>query len=112
MRRLRGGYITGFYKISLITKLGGKFRYGQGFYDFDEGSILFTAPNQVVGGSDNYDGNKGYSLIIHPDFLQGYPLARKIKNNGFFSYAINETLHLSEQEKLTLLGIYNFIRKN
>jgi AraC family transcriptional activator of pobA len=37
MSRLRGGYISGFYKISLITKLSGKFRYGQGYYDFDEG---------------------------------------------------------------------------
>jgi AraC family transcriptional activator of pobA len=37
------------------------------------GSILFTAPNQVVGGTDNYAGNEGYSLIIHPDFLQGSP---------------------------------------
>ncbi|MGX5691404.1 helix-turn-helix domain-containing protein [Arcticibacter tournemirensis] len=110
MGRLPGSYITGFYKVTFITHLGGKFKYGQGYYDFDEGNLIFTAPNQVVGGTKNYKGNKGYSLIIHPDFLQGYPLARKIKNYGFFSYAIHEALHLSEQEKSTMLAIYGIIR--
>src|SRR5687767_8114846 len=64
--RLPASYVTGFYKISFITKLGGKFRYGQGYYDFDEGSLLFTAPNQVVGNTQNYVDNEGYSLFIHP----------------------------------------------
>ncbi|MFC5537643.1 helix-turn-helix domain-containing protein [Rhodocytophaga aerolata] len=112
MNRLPESYVAGFYKISFITKLGGKFRYGQGYYDFDEGSILFTAPNQVVGSvRENYENNQGYSLIIHPDFLQGYPLANKIKNYGFFSYASNEALHLSEQERATMLSIYNILRE-
>lgn len=111
MNRLPGSYVSGFYKISFITELKGKFRYGQGYYDFDEGSLLFTAPNQVVGTTNNYEGNKGYSLIIHPDFLQGHPLARKIKNYGFFSYAINEALHLSEQERSTILAIYHIIQE-
>lgn len=109
-QRLPSSYIPGFYKISFITKLSGKFRYGQGYYDFDEGSLLFTAPNQVVGGSASYENNEGYSLIFHPDFLQGYPLAAKIKQYGFFSYANNEALHLSEQEKTTMLAIYQIIR--
>ncbi len=110
MSRLPGSYVLSFYKISFITKLGGKFRYGQGYYDFDEGSMLFTAPNQIIGGTEDYKDNSGYSLIIHPDFLQGYPLAGKIKQHGFFSYATNEALHLSEQERTTILSIYNIIR--
>jgi len=108
--RLPPSYVTGFYKISFITKLGGKFKYGQGYYDFDEGSLLFTAPNQIVGGTEKYEGNAGYSLIIHPDFLQGYPLAKKIKNYGFFSYASNEAVHLSNQERTTIQSIYNIIQ--
>lgn len=104
-------YILGFYKITFVTKLGGKIRYGQGYYDFDEGSLLFAAPNQIMGGIENYKDNSGYSLLIHPDFLQGYPLATKIKQYGFFSYATNEALHLSEQERATMLAIYNIIRE-
>jgi AraC family transcriptional activator of pobA len=108
--RLPPIYVTGFYKISFITKLAGKFKYGQGYYDFDEGSLLFTAPNQIVGGTERYKDNAGYSLIIHPDYLQGYPLAGKIKNYGFFSYAANEALHLSEQERITIQSIYTIIQ--
>ena len=111
MCRLPASYVSSFYKISFITKLSGKFRYGQGYYDFDEGSLLFTAPNQLVGGSESYQDNEGYSLIIHPDFLQGYPLARKIKNYGFFSYATNEALHLSERERSTMLAIYTILHE-
>lgn len=109
--RLPASYVVGFYKISFITKLSGKFKYGQGYYDFDEGSLLFTAPSQVVGNVDNYANNKGYSLFIHPDFLQGHPLARKIKQYGFFSYAANEALHLSEQERSIMLSIYTIIQQ-
>jgi AraC family transcriptional regulator, transcriptional activator of pobA len=112
MSRLPDSYVTGFYKVSFITKLGGQFKYGQGYYDFDEGSLLFTAPNQIVGNSgEKYTDNAGYSLIIHPDFLQGYPLARKIKQYGFFSYASNEALHLSEQERTTMQSIYTIIQQ-
>ncbi|MEO7214494.1 MAG: AraC family transcriptional regulator [Mucilaginibacter sp.] len=104
-------YVIGFYKITFVTKLAGKFRYGQGYYDFDEGSLMFTAPNQVVGHIDSYTDNEGLSLFIHPDFLQGYPLAAKIKQFGFFSYASNEALHISEQERTTMLAIYSIIRE-
>ena len=104
-------YVIGFYKITFVTKLAGKFRYGQGYYDFDEGSLMFTAPNQVVGHIESYTDNEGLSLFIHPDFLQASPLASKIKQFGFFSYASNEALHLSEQEKATMLAIYNIIRE-
>ena len=110
LKQLPGSYVAGFYKISFITKLGGKFRYGQGYYDFNEGSLLFTAPNQVVGSvREKYENNQSYSLIIHPDFLQGCSLANKIKGYGFFSYASNEALHLSEQERATMLAIYGII---
>jgi AraC family transcriptional activator of pobA len=111
MSRLPASYVSGFYKISFISKLGGKFKYGQGYYDFNEGSLLFTAPNQIVGGVGSYRDSEGYSLVFHPDFLQGYPLARKIKYYGFFSYAINEALHLSEQERSTMLAIFGIVRE-
>jgi hypothetical protein len=112
LSRLPVSYVTTLYKISFINKLGGKFRYGQGYYDFDEGSMVFTAPNQVVGSTAIYKGNEGYSLIFHQDFLHGYPLAVKIKQYGFFSYASNEALHLSEQERATVSAVLPLFRKN
>jgi AraC family transcriptional activator of pobA len=109
--RLPMSYVTTLYKISFIKKLGGQFRYGQGYYDFDEGSMVFTAPHQIVGSTAIYKGNEGYSLIFHQDFLQGYPLAAKIKQYGFFTYASNEALHLSEQEKATVAAIFKIIEE-
>jgi AraC family transcriptional activator of pobA len=111
LSRLPISYVTTLYKISFVSKLGGKFRYGQGYYDFDEGSMVFTAPNQIVGSTAIYKGNEGYSLIFHQDFLHGYPLAGKIKQYGFFTYASNEALHLSEQERKTVSSIFKIIEE-
>ncbi len=51
----------------------------------------------------------GHTLLIHPDFIRNYPLAKNIKNFGFFSYSVNEALHLSEKEKLIILTIFRNI---
>ncbi|QJD96017.1 AraC family transcriptional regulator [Mucilaginibacter robiniae] len=96
-------HITSFYKITYTAKVSGKVKYGQSYYDFDEGGLLFAAPNQLMGGSEHNGPYSGYSLFIHPDFLMGYPLAKKIKQYGFFSYATNEALHLSETEQSTII---------
>ena len=107
-----GQHVLGFYKISYKPKLGGKLKYGQGYYDFDEGGLLFAAPGQVVGGGDN-EGPvcSEYTLLIHPDFFLGYPLAKKIGQYGFFSYTANETLHLSENEKATIFSIFRIMEE-
>lgn len=103
-------HVLSFYKISYKPKLGGKLKYGQGYYDFDEGGMLFASPGQIIGGNDN-DGAvcSEYTLLIHPDFFLGYPLTEKIRQYGFFSYAANETLHLSEEEKTIIMSIFRNI---
>lgn len=104
-------YVLSFYKITLVTRMEGKFRYGQGYYDFDNSSMVFAAPNQILGEVETNSNTDGLSLYIHPDFLHGYPLAGKIKQFGFFSYAANEALHLSEQENGTIQSIFSIIRQ-
>jgi AraC family transcriptional activator of pobA len=105
-------HVLGFYKISYKPKLSGKLKYGQGYYDFDEGGLLFASPGQVMGGGEN-DGPvcSEYTLLIHPDFFLGYSLAKKIGQYGFFSYAANETLHLSEEEKATIISIFRIMEE-
>ena len=105
-------HVLGFYKVSYKPKLGGKLKYGQGYYDFDEGGLLFASPGQVVGGGES-DGAvcSEYTLLIHPDFFLGYPLAKKIGQYGFFSYTANETLHLSENEKATIISIFRIMEE-
>ncbi|GAA4314523.1 AraC family transcriptional regulator [Mucilaginibacter gynuensis] len=107
----RGAHVLKFYKISYRPRLSGKIRYGQGHYDFDEGGLLFAAPNQLIGSNNDENANECslYTLLIHPDFLWNYPLAKKIKQYGFFSYAANEGLHLSEEEKATIIAVFRMI---
>jgi len=110
MNKLPHNHVLGFYKISYKPKLSGKLKYGQGYYDFDEGGLLFASPGQVIGSGDE-EGTvcSEYTLLIHPDFLLGYPLAKNIRQYGYFSYSVNETLHLSEEEKLIVVSIFKMI---
>jgi AraC-like DNA-binding protein len=101
--------VVDFYKITLITKNSGRLKYGQNYYDFNEGSMLFLAPNQLVGSTEYNRNTYAYLLLIHPDFFQGYPLAQKIKQYGYFAYSVNEALHLSDQEKDIIVSILNIM---
>ncbi|MFT3910748.1 MAG: helix-turn-helix transcriptional regulator [Ferruginibacter sp.] len=101
-------FLLNFYKISYKKGLRGKIKYGQGYYDFDEGGMVFTSPNQLLAAEDDTEYT-GYTLLIHPDFIKDHPLGKKIKNYGFFSYAVNEALHLSDKERMIIMGIFKNI---
>ncbi|WJS96680.1 helix-turn-helix domain-containing protein [Flavobacterium johnsoniae] len=107
---LEGGIILNFYKISFKTKFSGKLKYGQGFYDFEEGGMSFVAPGQLLRMQEEEANYDGMSLHIHPDLLRSYALDSQIKQYGFFSYSAAEALYLSEKEKTTILSIYQFIQ--
>ncbi|WP_299547873.1 helix-turn-helix domain-containing protein [Seonamhaeicola sp.] len=100
-------FVLNFYKIAYKTTLCGQARYGQNYYDFGEGGLIFTSPNQVFESPKS--SASGYIFFIHPDFLLTYPLVKKIKQYGFFSYAANEALHLSAKEKETIMSIFEII---
>jgi len=104
------GIILNFYKISFKTSFSGKLRYGQGFYDFEEGGMSFIAPGQLLKMQDEEADYSGMTLHIHPDFIRSYPLNSAIKQYGYFSYSTAEALYLSEKEKATILSIYRFIQ--
>ncbi|MBL3658284.1 helix-turn-helix domain-containing protein [Fulvivirga sediminis] len=104
---LGNAYILNFYKISYKSDLCGQAKYGQHYYDFGEGGLVYTAPNQIF--ELNHNPSNGYLLLIHPDFFLGYPLVHKIKQFGFFSYSANEALHISEQEKDTIFSVFKII---
>jgi AraC-like DNA-binding protein len=104
------GIILNFYKISFKTSFSGKLKYGQGFYDFEEGGMSFIAPGQLLKMQDEEADYSGMTLHIHPDFLRSYPLNSAIKQYGYFSYSAAEALYLSEKEKATILSIYRFIQ--
>jgi AraC family transcriptional activator of pobA len=103
--------VPNFYKISFKKNTTGKIKYGQGYYDFDEGGLTFISPNQVIACVDDEQDLSGYTLLIHPDFLRGYPLDHKIKTYGFFSYGTNEALFLSDKERKVLFSVFENINE-
>jgi AraC family transcriptional activator of pobA len=105
-------FILNFYGISLKRNLNGKLKYGQNYYDFDEGVLALTAPQQLLSTckEDNYKVS-GWWLVFHADFILNYPLGKAIKDYGFFSYAVNEALHLSDKEEKTLEAIFTNIEQ-
>lgn len=70
-------FLLDFYKISYKYSTNGKMGYGQGYYDFNEGGLMFTSPNQLIF-TDNEEGAEyhGYTLFFHPDFIRNYPLGK------------------------------------
>jgi len=49
--------------------------------------------------------------MFHEDYLKGEELSRLIKNYPFFSYEVNEALHLSPREQETVVSIFDNIHK-
>lgn len=100
------------YSIWLKKDFNGRLHYGHQSYDFREGVLGFVAPGQVVAVDDTLDTSalSGWMLVFHPDLLRRYPLGQKITGYTFFSYAVNEALHISAQEELVLDGLLATIR--
>ena len=98
-------FIFDFYCISLKRNTEARMRYGQQEYDFDSGVLFFMAPGQVFSVSGSSSRPTGWMLLLHPDFLWGTPLAKTIQQYEYFSYEVNEALHLSEKEEATIVGL-------
>jgi len=106
--------IWDFYVVALKRNFNAKMRYGQQEYDFDEGLMSFVSPGQVVRlvvEKDSISKQSGWLLLVHPDFLWNTPLAKNIKQYGYFDYSVNEALHLSEKEEATITNIMQNIEQ-
>ena len=96
----------GFYAVFLKDVKCGDLRYGRNYYDYQEGTLVFMAPGQVVEVEVKDKPQvppKGRALLFHPDLLRGTSLGRNIAGYTFFSYEVNEALHLSEQERQVMM---------
>lgn len=113
-RPQKGGQslVFNFYSISVKRKMNQKYKYGQHEYDFDEGTMFFMAPNQVlrIDVEDEYRAPEGWMLMIHPDFLWNKPLAETIRKYEFFDYSVHEALFLSADEEVKIQQLVANIR--
>ena len=100
----------GFYCVFLKEINCGELKYGCNYYDYQEGTLVFVAPGQILGiNSKELIQPKGWALLFHPDLIRGTSLGHNIKDYTFFSYEVNEALHLSEKEKQIVIDCLNKI---
>jgi AraC-like DNA-binding protein len=94
-----------FYTLMFKSHCHNRLKYGREYYDFQEGTLICIAPNQVITLEIEEGNNKdaiGWGLFFHPDLLRGTALGARMKDFTFFSYEMNEALHLSDKEKQNL----------
>ena len=102
----------GFYTIFLKEIKCGDIRYGCNYYDYEEGTLVFIAPDQVIGiENQEYFQPEGKALVFHPDFIRGTSLGRHIQDYSFFSYEVHEALHLSDAERKVIQDCIDNIEK-
>lgn len=96
------------YCIFLKDVKCGDLKYGRATYDYQEGTLVFVSPGQVVDVENKVDIYQplGHGLVFHPDLIKGAPLAKSISDYGFFDYQTNEALHLSKKEQQMVLEMF------
>ena len=102
----------GLYGIILKEIHCGDLKYGCNHYDYEEGTLVFIAPGQVIDVENKVDYYQpvGHGLLFHPDLIKGTSLAKIMDDYSFFSYNTNEALHLSEKESKTIFDCFELIK--
>lgn len=107
---LRAWYRYEVYALFLKNVKCGNIRYGRQYYDYQDGTIVCFAPGQITDLEmlENVQPH-ALGLIFHPDLIRGTALGQDIRHYSFFSYESNEALHLSEEERQTIVDGLNKI---
>jgi|SRR5574344_372812 AraC family transcriptional activator of pobA len=101
----------GMYCVFLKDCNCGPMTYGNKYYDYQEGTIVTMAPGQVYGiDRPQKVQPHGWALVFHPDFINGTELGRTIKEYHFFSYDIDEALHISQKERVLIEQCFQNMR--
>lgn len=95
------GFLRDDYVVFLKDEKNCELIYGRQRYDYQKGSVVCLAPGQVIGIEDTGEEfqPQGWALCFDPELIRGTSLARNMQEYSFFSYEVNEALHLSERER-------------
>lgn len=100
----------GIYSLFLKQTKCGDLKYGKKLYDYQEGTIVSFAPGQVIGVELKENARPAsVGIVFHPDLIRGTSLGENIKQYSFFSYEVNEALHVSEEERQIILDCFHKI---
>ena len=102
----------GIYALYLKLEKACDIKYGRQTYDYQEGTIVCFAPGQTAETNPTTDKVQvnAHGILFHPDLLRGTSLGKSIKKYTFFSYEVNEALHLSEEEISIVMDCLKIIR--
>ena len=102
----------GIYALYLKLEKACDIKYGRQTYDYQEGTIVCFAPGQTAETNPTTDKVQvnAHGILFHPDLLRGTSLGKSIKKYTFFSYKVNEALHLSEEERSIVMDCLKIIR--
>lgn len=111
MRHMR--HTFSLYTVFLKDEKNCEITYGRQRYDYQKGSVVCLAPGQVIGIEDTGEDfqPQGWALCFDTELIHGTSLGRIIKDYSFFSYAVNEALHLSEKERGMFIAYLNEIQQ-
>ena len=100
----REKFMMEFYAVIIKESICGDLRYGNKYYDYAEGTIVFFAPGQVITVEPEGELHQpfGTALVFHPDIIKGTSLGKQMHQYSFFSYQSNEALHVSEKERVLI----------
>lgn len=106
-------FTSDMYMIMFKDNISGSLGYGRNSYDFQHGTLVFVGPGQVITipSMDVMANSKGWSMSFHPDLIRKSHLGEIIDEYSFFSYEVNEALHLSKDEQDYILEVVNQIKK-
>ena len=114
LQEVNGNVILECYSIAIKKGMNYELKYGQNKYDFDEGVMIFTAPNQVIkveNKETDRSKTSGWILFIHPDFLWNTELASSINKFEYFNYSVHEALFLSDKEETIINNLVQNIQQ-
>lgn len=101
----------GLYAIFLKEVYCGDLKYGCNYYDYEQGTLVFISPGQVIDVENKVDYYQpvGHGLVFHPDLIIGTPLAKILNDYNFFGYRTSEALHLAEKERRIVFDCFSKI---
>lgn len=95
----------GMYCITYKNDTDGSMQYGRNAYDFQEGSMAFIKPGQVL----RYDGHQssaedpGWALLFHPDLIRKSDLGKSIDGySSFLMMSLKPCIYLTTKNNLSM----------
>jgi hypothetical protein len=78
---------TDFYYLLFKNYNRNNLKYGRKVVDFQDGSLICMAPNQVIELDNDIEVSEnmmGWGLFFHPDLIRATSLNEKMKDYSFF----------------------------